>query len=143
MGAGTFKPVEAAHIEDHVMHEERFTLPEEAAQVINATHDGGGRVFCVGTTSVRTLESCAVEGTRHVQAQSGRTKIFLYPPRKPAVVDGLLTNFHLPQSTLLMLVSCFCPREKVLEAYRDAIARRFRFFSYGDCMLLLPPGQTL
>ncbi len=141
VGAGTFKPVETSNIEDHVMHEERYTLPEEAAQIINGTHDAGGRVFCIGTTSVRTVESCAVAGTRHVKAQSGRTKIFLYPPKKPAIVDGLLTNFHLPQSTLLMLVSCFCPREKVLEAYRDAIARRFRFFSYGDCMLLLPPGQ--
>ena len=143
VGAGTFRPVEAATVEEHVMHEERYTLSEEAAAVINSTRRGGGKVFCMGTTSVRTIETCAVPGTREVAAGSGRTSIFLHPPKQPQVADGLLTNFHLPQSTLIMLVCCFAGYENTMSAYREAIARRMRFFSYGDCMLLLPPDRKL
>ncbi|MCQ2396861.1 MAG: tRNA preQ1(34) S-adenosylmethionine ribosyltransferase-isomerase QueA [Lentisphaeria bacterium] len=143
VGAGTFKPVESETIEGHVMHEERYTLSEEAAEIINSTHRNGGRVFCMGTTSVRTVETCADGDTGFVKAGSGRTSIFLYPPKRPKVTDGLLTNFHLPQSTLLMLVCCFAPYDNVMAAYRFAIHEKFRFFSYGDCMLLLPPGQRL
>ncbi len=138
VGAGTFKPVSVENIEDHVMHEESYVLPEDVAADINETHRVGGRVFCVGTTAVRVLETCAVPGTNQVRAGRGRTSIFLYPPKVPHVVDGLLTNFHLPQSTLLMLVSTFCPREKVLAAYAEAVRQKMRFFSYGDCMVLLP-----
>lgn len=143
VGAGTFKPVESETIEGHVMHEERYTLSEEAAEIINSTHRNGGRVFCMGTTSVRTVETCADGDTGFVKAGSGRTSIFLYPPKRPKVTDGLLTNFHLPQSTLLMLVCCFAPYEHVMAAYRFAIHEKYRFFSYGDCMLLLPQGQRL
>ena len=143
VGAGTFKPVESETVEGHVMHEERYTLSEEAAEIINSTHRNGGKVFCMGTTSVRTVETCADGDTGFVRAGSGRTSIFLYPPKKPHVADGLLTNFHLPQSTLLMLVCCFTPYDAVMAAYRDAIRMRYRFFSYGDCMLLLPPGRNI
>ena len=139
VGAGTFKPVSCEKIEDHVMHEESYELSEEAAAAINATHAAGHRVFCVGTTTVRTLETCASqEHPGQVVAGSGRTSIFLYPPYVPKVVDGLLTNFHLPQSTLLMLICTFCPHDYVFAAYRYAVEQRMRFFSYGDCMLLLP-----
>ena len=92
----------------------------------------------MGTTSVRTVETCAIPGTNMVKAGTGRTSIFLYPPKKPQVTDGLLTNFHLPKSTLLMLVCCFAPYEYVMGAYREAVKENYRFFSYGDCMLLLP-----
>ncbi len=143
VGAGTFKPVESTTIEGHVMHEERYTLSPEAAEIINSTHRNGGKVFCLGTTSVRTVETCADGDTGFVKAGSGRTSIFLYPPKKPKVTDGLLTNFHLPQSTLLMLVCCFAPHDRVMAAYRQAIAEQYRFFSYGDCMLLLPPGRKI
>ena len=143
VGAGTFKPVEAATVEEHVMHEERYTLSEEAAEVINSTHRASGQVFCMGTTSVRTIETCAIPGTREVAPASGRTSIFLHPPMRPQIADGLLTNFHLPQSTLIMLVCCFAGHANTMAAYHEAIARRLRFFSYGDCMLLLPPGRNL
>lgn len=138
VGAGTFKPVSCERIEDHKMHEESYVLSPECAEVINGTHRAGGRVFCVGTTTVRVLETCAGEEAGQVVAGEGRTSIFLYPPKKPRVVDGLLTNFHLPQSTLLMLVCTFCEHEHVMRAYRHAVEERIRFFSYGDCMLLLP-----
>ena len=135
VGIGTFKPVEAEHVEEHRMHFEDFVLPEETAAAINATRRAGGRILAVGTTTVRVLESCAApNGT--VTPRSGRTDIFLYPPYRPRAVDMLLTNFHLPKSTLLMLVSCFAPREKVLAAYELAKREGFRFYSYGDCMLL-------
>jgi S-adenosylmethionine:tRNA ribosyltransferase-isomerase len=138
VGAGTFKPVKAERIEDHIMHEEAYEITPEAAATINDTRATGGRVIAVGTTSVRTLESCADPATRTVRAERGRTRIFLHPPKRPVVVDGLLTNFHLPKSTLLMLVSCFSSREKVMAAYELAVKERFRFYSYGDAMLLLP-----
>jgi len=134
VGPGTFKPVSVAEVASHKMHTERFMLPEATARLINATRAGGGRIVAVGTTTVRTLESCCDEHGV-VTAQSGATDIFLYPPYRPRAVDLLLTNFHLPKSTLLMLVSCFADREKVLAAYHYAIASRMRFYSYGDCML--------
>jgi S-adenosylmethionine:tRNA ribosyltransferase-isomerase len=144
VGAGTFRPVESKTIEEHVMHEERYFLPQEAADVINGTHERGGKVFCMGTTSVRTLETCAdPENLGRVIPGTGRTSIFLYPPKKLRITDGLLTNFHLPQSTLLMLVCCLAPHDQVMEAYHQAVQERYRFFSYGDCMLLLPPGREL
>ena len=117
------------------MHYEEYTLPEATAAAINATHAAGHKVLAVGTTTVRVLESC-VDERGIVRAGSGRTNIFLHPPYRPRAVDLLLTNFHLPKSTLLMLVSCFCDREKVLAAYELAKLERMRFYSYGDCMLL-------
>ncbi|MCK5802501.1 MAG: tRNA preQ1(34) S-adenosylmethionine ribosyltransferase-isomerase QueA [Lentisphaeria bacterium] len=138
VGPGTFQPVKAERIEDHVMHEEAFELSEETADVVNQTRAAGGRVIAVGTTSVRTLETCADSKTRTVAPSRGRTRIFLHPPKQPIVTDGLLTNFHLPKSTLLMLVSCFATREHILAAYELAVRERLRFYSYGDAMLLLP-----
>ncbi|MBQ7395989.1 MAG: tRNA preQ1(34) S-adenosylmethionine ribosyltransferase-isomerase QueA [Lentisphaeria bacterium] len=135
VGPGTFKPVSVEDATQHKMHFEDYILTPETAELVNTTHSSGHRVLAVGTTTVRVLESC-VDDSGTVHPQSGRTDIFLYPPAKPKAVDMLLTNFHLPKSTLLMLVSCFVPREKVLEAYRLAIAEKFRFYSYGDCMLI-------
>ena len=135
VGPGTFKPVSVEDATQHKMHFEDYILTRETADLINQTHANGKKVLAVGTTTVRVLESCAKDDGL-VYADSGRTDIFLYPPAKPKAVDMLLTNFHLPKSTLMMLVSCFVPREKVLEAYSIAIAEKFRFYSYGDCMLL-------
>jgi S-adenosylmethionine:tRNA ribosyltransferase-isomerase len=135
VGAGTFKPVSAVNVEEHRMHAEEYELTTETAELVNAARASGRRVLAVGTTSVRVLESCADAGG-HVTAGRGATEIFLYPPYRPRSVDLLLTNFHLPKSTLLMLVSTFAPRETVLSAYQLAIAEKMRFFSYGDCMLL-------
>ncbi|MBR0460308.1 MAG: tRNA preQ1(34) S-adenosylmethionine ribosyltransferase-isomerase QueA [Victivallales bacterium] len=137
VGAGTFKPVDEENVEDHRMHSERYILTPEAADIINGTHDAGGRVFCVGTTTVRVLETCNIPGTRHVAPGTGATSIFLYPPYRAIVPDCLLTNFHLPQSTLIMLVCTFADQDKVFHAYRLAIENRLRFYSYGDCMLLV------
>ena len=134
VGAGTFKPVSEENILDHKMHTEHFVLSSETAELINSTRAAGKRVIAVGTTTVRTLESCADESGK-VHARSGATNIFLYPPYQPRSVDMLITNFHLPKSTLLMLVSCFADREKVLNAYQTAIENKMRFYSYGDCML--------
>jgi S-adenosylmethionine:tRNA ribosyltransferase-isomerase len=117
------------------MHDERYQLPEEAAATINAARRAGGRIVAVGTTAVRTLETCAnPDGT--VTAASGRTEIFIHPPKRPVATDALLTNFHLPKSTLMMLVSAFVGRERLLAAYELAIRERFRFYSYGDCMFI-------
>ena len=135
VGAGTFKPVSSEYAETHQMHYEDFVLSEETAQLVNETRKNGGKVLAIGTTTVRVLESCCDENGM-VTAQCGRTNIFLYPPRKPKGEDMLLTNFHLPCSTLLMLVSCFADREKVLAAYEKAKQEKMRFYSYGDCMLL-------
>ena len=137
VGAGTFKPVDEENVEDHVMHEELFELTPQTADLINETHANGHRVICTGTTTVRVLESCVIPGTRNVQPRTGSTKIFLYPPYKAIVPDGLLTNFHLPQSTLIMLVCTFTEREFVLNAYQKAIDNKMKFYSYGDCMLLI------
>ena len=135
VGAGTFKPVSSDYAETHQMHYEDFVLPQATAELVNSTRRNGGKVLAVGTTTVRVLESCCDENGV-VTARSGRTNIFLYPPRQPKGEDMLLTNFHLPCSTLLMLVSCFADREKVLAAYERAKAENMRFYSYGDCMLL-------
>lgn len=129
VGVGTFRPVSVDVVTDHVMHSERYVVSEETAQRVNAA----GRVVAVGTTVTRVLESIG----RPVAAQRGETDIFIHPPYQFGVVGGLLTNFHLPQSTLIMLVSAFAGKDLVMEAYRQAVAERYRFFSYGDCMLLV------
>ena len=135
VGPGTFLPVSCENIEEHKMHSEYFLLPETAAKNINRAKREGGKILAVGTTVVRVLETCANDdGT--VSAGQGDTSIFLYPPYRPKVADMLLTNFHLPKSTLLMLVSTFAGRENVLKAYELAKSVGFKFFSYGDCMLL-------
>ncbi len=131
VGPGTFLPVKSANVAEHEMHSEQFSISEEAAEKINAA----SRIVAVGTTSVRTLESAAVNGL--IDPQTGETKIFIYPPFKFQMTDVLLTNFHLPRSTLLMLVSAFAGRDFILRAYAEAIAERYRFYSYGDCMLIL------
>ena len=136
VGPGTFKPVSVEDPRDHKMHAEVFTLTEESAEIINKTHAEGHKILAVGTTSVRVLETCA-NPVGNVLPQNGITEIFLYPPMKPKVADMLLTNFHLPQSTLLMLVSTFAEREHVLNAYEVAKSAGFKFYSYGDCMLLV------
>ncbi len=136
VGLGTFRPVKEEEITDHQMHAEYCTVPEETAEAIRRTRQGGGRVICVGTTSCRTLESFANDdGT--VRADSGWTDIFLYPGCTFRVTDALITNFHLPESTLLMLVSALAGRELIMEAYRQAIERRYRFFSFGDAMFIM------
>ncbi len=135
VGLGTFRPVKVEKIEDHEMHSEYYQISQETADIINETRREGGRVIAVGTTSCRTLESAALEdGT--VPASSGWTQIFIYPGYRFKVLDGLITNFHLPESTLIMLVSAFAGREHVLHAYAEAVRERYRFFSFGDCMLI-------
>lgn len=133
VGAGTFKPVHCESITDHHMHRERFEITPAAADAIGAA----SRVAAIGTTTVRVLESCATGGNR-ILPQAGSTDIFIHPPYRFRAVHALLTNFHLPKSTLLMLVSAFAGREFILDAYDEAIRLRYRFFSYGDCMLILP-----
>nr|WP_325229082.1 tRNA preQ1(34) S-adenosylmethionine ribosyltransferase-isomerase QueA [uncultured Oscillibacter sp.] len=135
VGLGTFRPVKEEAIEDHDMHSEFCTVPPETAELINRTKAEGGRVICVGTTSCRTLESWAEEDG-HMESRSGWTNIYLYPGCRFKVMDGLVTNFHLPESTLIMLVSAFAGREAVLNAYREAVAERYRFFSFGDAMFI-------
>jgi S-adenosylmethionine:tRNA ribosyltransferase-isomerase len=137
VGAGTFLPVTAERVEEHVMHEERYELTEVACDAITRTRARGGRVVAVGTTSVRVLESCADEQGL-LRPGVGRTQLFLVPGAEFRVVDALLTNFHLPRSTLLMLVSAFAGRERVLGLYAEALREGYRFYSYGDAMLLLP-----
>lgn len=135
VGAGTFKPVETERIEDHAMHSERFLFSPSAAEELNEVRKNGGRILAVGTTSLRTLESCTDEkGIFH--PKEGSTDIFIYPPYKIRSADMLLTNFHLPKSTLLMLVSAFAGMDCIRRAYRFAIRKKLRFFSYGDCMLI-------
>jgi len=135
VGLGTFRPVKAEHILDHEMHSEYYVVPRDSADLINQTKRQGGRVFCVGTTSCRTVESIATEDGM-VSARSGWTNIFIYPGYQFKVLDGLITNFHLPQSTLLMLVSALAGREHILAAYKEAVRERYRFFSFGDAMLI-------
>ena len=135
VGLGTFRPVKAEDIEDHVMHSEYYELSAQAADQINAAHAQGHRVIAVGTTSVRTLESCA-DAPGHVTAGSGWTSIFIKPGYTYKAVDGLITNFHLPGSTLIMLVSAFMGREQTLKAYETAVKERYRFFSFGDAMFI-------
>jgi S-adenosylmethionine:tRNA ribosyltransferase-isomerase len=136
VGAGTFLPVTAERVEDHVMHDERYVLSAAACDAVARTKARGGRVIAVGTTSVRVLESCARADGSLVPGE-GRTRLFLVPGAEFRVVDGLLTNFHLPGSTLLMLVAAFAGRERVLALYHEALAEGYRFYSYGDAMLLL------
>ncbi len=133
VGTGTFAPVKVENIAEHAMHEERFWVSTEAARAINAAM----RVIGIGTTTVRVLESARRDGAGNLMPQEGATRIFLHPPQQIRQVDALLTNFHLPRSTLLMLVSAFAGREFVLRAYAEAICERYRFYSYGDCMLVL------
>lgn len=135
VGLGTFRPVKVDDVENHHMHSEFFSVSQQSADIINKAKVEGRRIICVGTTSVRTLES-AVDERGVVQATSGNTEIFLYPPYKMKVVDALITNFHLPQSTLLMLVSCLCSREEILSVYDVAVNEKYRFFSFGDAMLI-------
>ena len=136
VGLGTFRPVKVDEITDHHMHSEFFQIDEEAAEKINRAKERGGRVICVGTTSCRTVESAADENG-HLEAKSGWTEIFIYPGYQFKVLDGLITNFHLPESTLIMLVSALAGREPVLAAYDEAVQQRYRFFSFGDAMLIL------
>lgn len=136
VGLGTFRPVKEENILDHKMHSEYYVITEEAASLINRTKKEGGRIICVGTTSTRTLESAASEDGV-LSASSGWTDIFIYPGYRFKITDGLITNFHLPESTLVMLVSAFSSREIILNAYEEAIKERYRFFSFGDAMLLL------
>jgi S-adenosylmethionine:tRNA ribosyltransferase-isomerase len=134
VGAGTFLPVKTEDVSSHAMHAEHYTLPEETAGRINLAKDSGGRVIAVGTTTARVLES---QSAGRLHAVSGSTDIFIRPPHRFHHVDCLLTNFHLPESTLLMLVSALGDRETILSAYHEAVRERYRFFSYGDCMLIL------
>ena len=135
VGLGTFRPVKAEEITDHHMHSEFYQIQEEAAEKINRAKSGNGRVICVGTTSCRTVESAADENGR-IQAGSGWTEIFIYPGYRFKVLDGLITNFHLPESTLIMLVSALAGREQVMKAYEEAVEERYRFFSFGDAMFI-------
>ena len=135
VGLGTFRPVKEEEIEGHDMHSEYCVIPRETADLINRTRAAGGRVICVGTTSCRTVESWAAEDG-HMEARAGWTKIFIYPGYRFKVMDGLITNFHLPESTLIMLVSALAGREHVLAAYGEAVRERYRFFSFGDAMFI-------
>ncbi|MCD8212093.1 MAG: tRNA preQ1(34) S-adenosylmethionine ribosyltransferase-isomerase QueA [Oscillospiraceae bacterium] len=136
VGLGTFRPVREEDIEEHDMHSEFCTVPEETAEIVNRTRREGGRVFCAGTTSCRTLEAWSdPDGT--LRTGSGWTDIFIYPGYQFKVVDCLITNFHLPESTLIMLVSALAGRENILNAYQCAVKERYRFFSFGDAMLIL------
>ena len=135
VGLGTFRPVKEENITDHDMHSEYCIIPQETADLINETKKRGGRVICVGTTSCRTLESWAGEDG-HMEAKAGWTNIFIYPGYRFKVMDALITNFHLPESTLIMLVSALAGREHVLHAYEVAVQERYRFFSFGDAMFI-------
>ena len=136
VGLGTFKPVSEEDIEDHEMHSEYYEISAETAARINKAKDEGRRIISVGTTSTRALESAAKEG--RLVAGSGWTNIFIYPGYQWQIVDGLITNFHLPKSTLMMLVSALSTRENILRAYEEAVAERYRFFSFGDAMFINP-----
>lgn len=135
VGLGTFRPVKAENIRDHEMHSEFCMISQETADIINETKRNGGRVICVGTTSCRTIESFAAEDGTMTQ-RSGWTNIFIYPGYRFKVLDALVTNFHLPQSTLIMLVSALAGREHVLNAYQEAVKEKYRFFSFGDAMFI-------
>jgi len=138
VGAGTFQPLRSERLEDHVMHREWLNVGAELVEKIRRTRAAGRRVVAVGTTVVRALESALRDGD--VQPFAGETQIFIFPGCRITSIDALITNFHLPESTLLMLVSAFAGRELMLQAYRHAVEQRYRFFSYGDAMLILPQG---
>lgn len=135
MGLGTFRPVKVEDVTEHHMHTEFYHVSEEAADIINETKKQGGRVICVGTTSCRTIESAA-DDQGIVHATEGDTDIFIYPGYQFKVLDCLITNFHLPESTLLMLVSALAGKENIMAAYREAVEMRYRFFSFGDAMFI-------
>jgi S-adenosylmethionine:tRNA ribosyltransferase-isomerase len=135
VGLGTFRPVKADKITDHIMHAEYISVSEESAKIINERKKNGGRIIAVGTTSCRVLESVATDDGQ-IQAVSGETGIFIYPGYKFKAVDTLITNFHLPESTLLMLVSALAGKERIMDAYKTAVDERYRFFSFGDAMLI-------
>ena len=136
VGLGTFRPVKVENVTEHHMHSEFYVVEEEQAALVNEARKNGGRIIAVGTTSCRTLESAAdAEGI--LKAGSGWTDIFIYPGYRFKILDGLITNFHLPESTLIMLVSAFAGKEQVLGAYREAVKERYRFFSFGDAMVIL------
>lgn len=135
VGLGTFRPVKVERIEEHHMHSEYYEISDEVANIINQTKRDKRRVVAVGTTTVRTLESVAT-GMDQMKGDSGWTNIFIYPGYKYKIVDAMITNFHLPESTLLMLVSAFAGKDKILNAYGEAIKKKYRFFSFGDCMLI-------
>ncbi len=136
VGPGTFQPLRAEDLELGELHAEEYDLPEETAAAIDRTRAAGGRVIAVGTTSARVLEACALPG-RRVRAARGRTRLFIRPPYVPAITDALVTNFHLPRTSLLLLVAAFAGRERILAAYAEALAQGYRFYSYGDAMLIL------
>lgn len=134
VGLGTFRPVKEDNILQHKMHSEYYEISNEAAETINKAKENGGRIIAVGTTSVRTLESCTENGK--LLAKKGYTEIFIYPSYKFKMVDALITNFHLPESTLIMLVAAFCGYENIMNIYNEAVQKKYRFFSFGDAMLL-------
>ena len=136
VGLGTFRPVDAENLEDHRMEPERYTVSEETARLVRETRAAGGRVVAIGSTTVRTLETVAAEHGE-VVACSGRSSLFIHPPYAFRIVDVLLTNFHLPKSTLIMMISALASRELVLKAYEEAVREKYRFYSYGDCMLIV------
>ena len=135
VGLGTFRPVNVEDVTKHVMHKEHYIMTKEAADTLNEVRDNGGKIYAVGTTSVRTLETIMQNNERFVPT-SGDTSIFIYPGFKFKGIDGLITNFHLPKSTLVMLVSAFSSKENILNAYNEAVKRKYRFFSFGDAMLI-------
>lgn len=137
VGIGTFRPVKEDKITDHQMHTEAYEVTPETAAIINDTKAKGGRVVCVGTTSCRTIETAFDENSGKIKSGLGESQLFIYPGYRFKLMDALLTNFHLPESSLLMLVSAFYGREEILAAYREAVAERYRFYSLGDCMLIL------
>lgn len=136
IGLGTFRPVKTGNIEDHIMHSEYYEITDECANIINMVKKEKGRIICVGTTSSRTLESAATENG-FIAAKKGWTDIFIYPGYKFLITDGMITNFHLPESTLLMLVSAIAGKDNILKAYKEAIDLEYRFFSFGDAMLIV------
>lgn len=140
VGSGTFSPLREDRVEDNVLHEERVSVSEEVCSAVAATRASGGRVIAVGTTVVRALETAAANG--EFSAYTGESRLFIYPGYPFRIVDAMLTNFHLPQSSLLMLVAAFAGTEHVMAAYRHAVEQRYRFFSYGDAMFISPPGSS-
>ena len=141
VGLGTFRPVNVEKIEEHVMHKEYYCISDETAKLIRDTKASGNRVIAVGTTSIRTLESAA-DKKNHIEGKSGWTDIFIYPGYEFKIIDAIITNFHLPKSTLIMLISAFAGRDFVLKAYKKAVEEKYRFFSFGDAMLLLNGKKT-
>ena len=136
VGLGTFRPVSAENVEEHDMHAEFYEMTEETAAILNRVKEDGGRIISVGTTSTRTLETIASENDGRFKEARGWTSIFIYPGYTFKAIDGMITNFHLPKSSLIMLVSALAGREHILSAYRTAVEHEYRFFSFGDAMLI-------